>query len=81
MMEILGDVYATDDKVRLIAMVDERTEIYETSEEESVVWHLCLEHEDEFMNYGIYANGLLVESCSEFNIKIAHLSELFSRFD
>jgi hypothetical protein len=81
MMEILGDVYATDDKVRLIAMVDERTEIYETDEEESVVWHLCLEHEDEFMNYGIYANGLLVESCSEFNIKIAHLSELFSRFD
>jgi len=32
-------------------------------------WHICLDHVDELMNYGIYANGLLVESCSEVNIQ------------
>ena len=29
------------------------------------IWHLALENNDEYMNYGIYANGLLVESCSK----------------
>jgi hypothetical protein len=28
------------------------------------VYHVALEHEDRFMNYGIFANGKLVESCN-----------------
>jgi len=28
-----------------------------------------LEHQDNLMNYGIFANGLLVETCSERNLK------------
>jgi hypothetical protein len=29
------------------------------------IWHLALDHEDERMNYGVYANGLLVETTSK----------------
>jgi hypothetical protein len=68
-VQILEDIFITDDKYRLIAMIDERAEIYETEEEESEIWHLCLEHEDDKMNYGIYANGLLVESCCKCNLE------------
>jgi hypothetical protein len=62
-MEINGNIFQTDDYFRLPACVDQRSEIYD---EEGVyeIWHLALEHEDEKMNYGIYANGLLVESTS-----------------
>jgi hypothetical protein len=73
-LNILEDIYVTDDKYRLIAMIDERAEIYETKEEESEIWHLCLEHEDDKMNYGIYANGLLVESCCKCNLERGNLT-------
>ena len=73
-LNILEDIYVTDDKYRLIAMIDERAEIYETEEEESEIWHLCLEHEDDKMNYGIYANGLLVESCCKCNLERVNLT-------
>jgi hypothetical protein len=29
------------------------------------IWHLALENDDYYMNYGIYANGLLVETTSK----------------
>ena len=32
------------------------------------IWHLALDHHDYYMNYGIYANGLLVETCSKKNL-------------
>jgi hypothetical protein len=28
------------------------------------IWHIALDNKDKYQNYGIYANGLLVESCS-----------------
>jgi len=33
------------------------------------IYHLALENENYFSNYGIYANGLLVESCSKRYLK------------
>lgn len=69
MREILGDLYKTDDKYRLIASCDARAKPYEC-EGKFNVWHVCLEHYDETMNYGIYANGLLVESCSARNMSL-----------
>jgi hypothetical protein len=36
-----------------------------------MIYHIALENEDYYMNYGIYANGLLVETCSK-----RYLSEL-----
>jgi len=51
-----------DDKYRLLAVVDEKSQIYE---EEGIfkIYHFALESDDETKAYGIYANGLLVESC------------------
>jgi hypothetical protein len=58
-------VYITDDKYRLPVCYDERATLYETDNPEKVViFHLALDHENENLNYGIYANGLLVETTS-----------------
>ena len=62
--EFKNVVYMTDDKCRLIACFDERAIPYE-QEGTFPIWHIALEHEDDFANYGVYANGLLVESCSK----------------
>ena len=59
-----GKLYQTDDKYRLMAYAaTNHTEIYDY-EGRAVIWHLALKHEDRYMNYGVYANGVLVETCS-----------------
>ena len=59
-----GKLYQTDDKYRLMAYAaTNHTEIYDY-EGQAVIWHLALKHEDRYMNYGVYANGVLVETCS-----------------
>jgi hypothetical protein len=58
----LGHVFVTDKKYRLMACVDERAEPW-NSEGNYTIYHLALENENKDMNYGIYANGLLVETC------------------
>jgi surface protein len=63
-VELTGDIWATDNKLRLIACTDERADPFE---EEGLfnIWHLALDHHDIRMNYGVYANGgLLVETTS-----------------
>ena len=62
--EVNGGIYLTDDKLRLPACIDERTSIYPVPGT-YMIYHLALENDDYFMNYGIYANGLLVETCSK----------------
>lgn len=59
----LGRVFVTDKKYRLMACIDERTEPW-NSEGVYPIWHFALENADDGMNYGVYANGLLVETCS-----------------
>lgn len=62
--DVMGRIFITENRYRLNAMIDERAEPYQ---EEGVfsIWHLALDHEDERMNYGVYANGgLLVETTS-----------------
>ena len=63
-IELLKKIYITDDEYRLPACVDDRTTIYET-EGDYTVYHIALENDNDYFNYGIYANGLLVESCSK----------------
>ncbi len=59
-----GKVFVTDKKYRLMACIDERAEPW-ASEGTYTIWHFALDHSDERMNYGVYANGgLLVETCS-----------------
>lgn len=63
-LEVNGDIYATDGRYRLPVWVDERAAVYETVGS-FTVYHIALESNDIYMNYGIYANGLLVETCSK----------------
>jgi hypothetical protein len=59
-----GDVFITDNHFRLIACADEKAEPYD-EEGFMNIYHIALEHDNYYKNYGIYANGLLVESCSK----------------
>jgi len=59
----LGRIFVTDKKYRLNAYVDERAEPW-ASEGMYMVYHFALEHDNVNMNYGVYANGLLVETCT-----------------
>jgi hypothetical protein len=67
-IDVLGKIYVTDGKYRLPACIDERTSVYETKGIYTI-YHLALENDDYYSNYGIYANGLLVETCSKRFLK------------
>jgi hypothetical protein len=57
-------LFVSEKKFRLMACLDSRAKPY-TVEGTYNVWHLSLEHTDRLMNYGMYANGLLVETASQ----------------
>jgi DNA-binding beta-propeller fold protein YncE len=67
-IEINGNTYVTDNKYRLPACADERAHVYEIPGNYTI-YHVALENDDYYMNYGIFANGLLVESCSKRYLK------------
>lgn len=67
-IETNGDIYITDNKYRLPAYADEKAIVFEASGDH-MIYHLALENEDYYMNYGIYANGMLVETCSKRYLK------------
>jgi hypothetical protein len=62
-IKTFGELFFTEDKYRLMACIDDRTQIVK-GECCSTIWHLALESDSYFNNFGIFANGLLVESCS-----------------
>ena len=66
--DLLGKVFVTEGKYRLPACLDERAQVYPVKGEYNI-YHIALEHTDYYMNYGILANGLLVESCSKRYLK------------
>jgi surface protein len=76
-IEVVGNTYITDDKYRLPTCVDERASIYEI-EGNTMIYHLALDCDDYYMNYGIYANGLLVETCSKRYLKELSNMVIFS---
>jgi hypothetical protein len=63
----LGHIFVTDNKYRLLACIDEKTIPY-PNQGTFDIYHICLENEHDQGNYGIYANGLLVESCCKRHI-------------
>jgi len=67
-IEINKKIYVTDNKYRLPAAADNRATVYEKSGDYTI-YHLALENDDYYMNYGIFANGLLVETCSKRYLK------------
>jgi alpha-tubulin suppressor-like RCC1 family protein len=66
--DLLGKIYVTDRKYRLPACIDKRTNIY-NYEGVFTIYHIALDNENYYSNYGIYANGLLVETCSKRYLK------------
>jgi hypothetical protein len=62
-IDTLGDIYITEKKYRMPAFNDTRAEPYEY-QGNFRIWNLALENEHYYRNYGIYANGLLVETTS-----------------
>ena len=66
--EVLGKIYITGDKYRLPACADARTTIYK-KEGPCNIYHFALENDNYYMNYGIYANGILVETSSQRYLK------------
>jgi hypothetical protein len=60
----LDNLYSTDCKYRLMAEFDERAVPYEV-EGEFNIYHFALENDEYLCNYGVFANGLLVETCSK----------------
>ena len=67
-IQVNGAIYLTDDKLRLPACVDERTTVFPNAGTYTI-YHIALENDDYYMNYGIYANGLLVETTSKRYLK------------
>jgi hypothetical protein len=65
----MGDVYITEEFYRIPAFLDERAEAYDGEDEPATIWHFALEHENVAFNYGVWANGLLVESCAIESLK------------
>lgn len=62
MTELLGEIFVTENKYRLLAFLDDRAEPW-SSMGEHTIWHFALESDNIYVNYGVYANGgLLVES-------------------
>jgi len=68
LMRVMKDIYVTDSKYRLIASLDERAEPY-ACEGIFNIYHFALENDSYYKNYGVFANGLLVESCSKRYLK------------
>ena len=62
MTEILGEIFVTENKYRLLAFLDDRAEPW-SSKGEHTIWHFALESDNIYVNFGVYANGgLKVES-------------------
>jgi hypothetical protein len=61
----MGDNYITESFHRVPACLDDRAEPYTNGNTGSVtIWHFALEHNNLYNNYAVWANGLLVETCS-----------------
>jgi sporulation protein YlmC with PRC-barrel domain len=73
--EIWDKLQKTDDKYRLMVSIDEKSEPYQ-QQGEFTIYHIALENQDHYGNYGIYANGLLVETCSLICIAFSNMTLL-----
>jgi hypothetical protein len=64
----LGRLFVTEGKYRLMACIDERATPH-VDDAEYTIWHIALENTEYYKNYGVWANGLLVETCSKRYLK------------
>lgn len=67
-IKVQRKILFTEDMYRLPACADERAEPHRQQGLINI-WHIALDNKDKKQNYGIYANRLLVESCSIDRLK------------
>jgi hypothetical protein len=60
--KVMGKLSNTGDKVRVPVCVDQRSKVYGVAGTHKI-YHVAVENKNRMINDGIYANGLLVESC------------------
>jgi len=71
--EHMGDDYITEVYHRVPACLDEKGEPY-IGEGPVTIWHFALEHNNLYNNYAVWANGILVETCSiDFLLKKSNM--------
>jgi len=61
--EFMGDDYITEVYHRVPACLDDSGEAYK-GKGPVTIWHFALEHNNWYNNHAVYANGILVETCS-----------------
>jgi len=66
--KVMGRLTSTGNKVRIPVCVDERSKVYEKGGTYKI-YHVAVENSNMNINDGIWANGLLVESCSISSFK------------
>jgi sugar lactone lactonase YvrE len=65
--DYMGDDYITEIYHRVPACLDDSGTPYVRQSDSNVpvtIWHFALEHNNLYNNYAVYANGILVETCS-----------------
>ena len=65
--EMFGRLYTTENKYRLAACLDKQSKVYSVPGTYNV-YHVALENDNVYTNYGMYANGVLVETMSKRNM-------------
>ena len=62
--EHMGDDYITETFHRVPACLDDKGSPYDGGNGPATIWHFALEHNNLYNNYAVWANGILVETCS-----------------
>ena len=76
-IELLGNDITTDNKYKLPSCIDNRASVYE-KQGNHTIYHLALENANPHGSYGIFANGMVVESCSKYIMQFQSDMELFT---
>jgi len=75
--DLYQDIYITEETFRYPCFLDSKAQISVEEEEETTIYHIALENENYYGNYGVRANGLLVETSSLRYLKeLSHMELL-----
>jgi hypothetical protein len=81
LIKYMGDIFVTENHYRVPIFLDQRATPY-TDNSPVTIWHFALENHNIYHNYGVYANGLLVESCSiQYLTELADMELNYSRIE
>lgn len=67
-LEMYGRIYVTDGNYRLPVCIDTRASLYKEIDR-TEIYNFALESEDVHTNYGVFANGLLVECATKYDLQ------------